>query len=363
MPDEEGLVHRDVLDTGDVRFVAVEDAVDEQERRAVGQHAADVVDVVEGRFAAVVGEAGLLAGLADGVLELLHELRVGEVPGAGGPHAALDAHAQQRKVAQQVEQLVTGQFVAAAQFEVAQVARLDLDVGFVEDLLEVFELLVGDGVLDHDDGVVQIAALDEVYLHQGFDLVQEDERAAGCDLLGVVVAGNERGVLVADDLRVVVDVYRDGELVVGVEDDGHALFGDGVDHLLGDVVERTFGLLVDQAGFGDGLGVGCGRSVENGGLFGVDVDHGVVDAQCPEGRHDVFDGMDAVSAEFDGRAARGVDHVVAQCRDYGLALDVGPSEDDAGIGLGGVDGHVHMNARMETLARERNRSFQGLLFG
>ena len=52
------------------------------------------------------------------MLELLHELRVGEVPRAGGPHAALDAHAQQGEVAEQVEQLVAGQLVVAAQLEV-----------------------------------------------------------------------------------------------------------------------------------------------------------------------------------------------------------------------------------------------------
>ena len=58
-------------------------------------------------------------------------------PGAGGPDAALDPYAQQREVAQQVEQLVARQLVVAAQFEVIEVARLDLDVGLVEDLLEL----------------------------------------------------------------------------------------------------------------------------------------------------------------------------------------------------------------------------------
>ncbi len=82
---------------------------------------ADGVDVVERRFAAVVRIAGFLAGLADGALELLHELRVGEVSRAGGPYAALDALAQQCEVAQQVEQFVACQFVVAAQFEVAQI--------------------------------------------------------------------------------------------------------------------------------------------------------------------------------------------------------------------------------------------------
>ena len=231
MAHEEGFVHRDVLDAGHRRGVAVEDAVHEQEGRAVGQHAPDGVDVVERRLAAVVGVAGFLAGLADRALELLHELRVGEVARAGGPYAALDPHAEQGEVAQQVEQLVARQFVVAAQFEVVQIARLDLDVGLVEELLEVVELLLGNGVLDHDDGVVQVTALDEVHLHERLEFVQEDERAARGDLRGVVVARLERRVLVADHLRVVVHMDRDGEFVVGVEDDRRALFGNRVDHL------------------------------------------------------------------------------------------------------------------------------------
>ena len=352
MPHEEGFVHRDVLDTGHVRRVAVEDAVDQQERRTVGQHVADVVDVVERRLAAVVLETGFFAGPADGVLELLHELGVGEMPGAGGPDAAFDADAQQCEVAQQVEQLVARQFVVAAQFEVVEVARLDLDVGLVEDLFQVFQLVGRDRVFDHDDGVVQVAALDEVHFDERLQFVQEDERAAGRDFLGVVVTRVEGGVLVADDLRVVVHVHRDRKLVVGIEDDGHALLGDRVDHLFGHVVEFAFGVLVGDARFGDGLGIGAGRTVHDGGLGGVDVDHGVVHAQRPERRHDVFDGAYAVAAALDGRAARSVYDVVAECGDYGLPFEVGAAEYDPRVDFGGIDGHGYLDARVEALAGE-----------
>ena len=281
----------------------------------MGQHAADVVDVVERRLAAVVGVAGFLAPAANGLLELLHEFRVGEVSRAGGPDAALDPYAQQREVAQQVEQFVARQLVVAAQFEVIEIARLDLDVGLVEDLLEFVQLLVGHGVLHHHDGVVQVAALDQVHVDQRLQFVQEDERAAGRNFPGEVVAGVEGGVLVADDLRIVVHVHRDGEFVVGVEDDRHALLGDRVDHLFGHVVELPLGVLVRQSGFGDGPGVFAGRAVHDGGLGGVDDDHGVIRAECPERRHDVFDGVYAVSA-------------------------------------GWVHGHGNFDARMQALSRE-----------
>ena len=282
--------------------------------------------------------------------------------GAGCPDAALDAYAQQCEVAQQVEQLVARQLVVAAQFEVVQVACVDLDVGLVEDLLEVLQLLVRNGVLDHDDGVVQIAALDEVHLHQRFQFVQEDERAARGDFVGEVVAGVEGGVLVADHLRVVVHVQRDGEFVVGVEDDRHALFGDRVDHLFGHVVELALGLLVGDADFGDGLGIGAGRTVHDRGFARVDVDYGVVHAQRPERRHDMFDRAYAVTAGFDGRTARSVYDVVAQGGNYGLSLDVRAAEYDSGVRIGGVHGHGHFDTRMEALAGERDRGLQRLLF-
>ena len=136
-----------------------------------------------------------------------------------------------------------------------------------------------------------------------------------------------------------------------------------VDHLFGHVVERAFGVLVRQSRFGDGPGVFAGRSVEDRGFGGVDIYDGVVHAQRPECRHDVLDGRDAVSAGFDGRAARGIDDMVAQGGDYGLPFDVGAAEHDAGAGFGGIDGHGYFHARMKALARERDRGFQRLLFG
>lgn len=89
------------------------------------------------------------------------------MPGAGGPDAAFDADAQQCEVAQQVEQLVARQFVVAAQFEVVEVARLDLDVGLVEDLFQVFQLVGRDRVFDHDDGVVRSPPLMRFILMSG----------------------------------------------------------------------------------------------------------------------------------------------------------------------------------------------------
>lgn len=95
---------------------------------------------------------------------------------------------------------------------------------------------------------------------------------------------------------------------------------------------------------------------------GVDVDQGVVHAEGPEGRHDVLDGADTVAAGFDRRAARGVHHVVAKCRDLRLSFDIGAAEYDAPAGFCGMDRHRHLHARMQSLSRERDRGLQRLLF-
>ena len=52
--------------------------------------------------------------------------------GTSGPYAALDAFAQQGEVAQQVEELVAGQFVVETELQVVQVAARDADILFVE---------------------------------------------------------------------------------------------------------------------------------------------------------------------------------------------------------------------------------------
>ena len=52
------------------------------------------------------------------------------------------------------------------ELQVVQVAARDADILFVEDFLEVFELIVRDGILHDDDGIVQVAALDQIHFHQ-----------------------------------------------------------------------------------------------------------------------------------------------------------------------------------------------------
>ena len=295
-------------------------------------------------------------------MHLLHELRIGEVAGSGGPYAALDAAPEKGEVAEKVEELVACQLVVGPELKVVEVTARDPDVLLVEDFLEVLELLVRYGILDNDDGIVEVAALDEVHLEERFELVQEHEGAAGSDLARIIVVGIERGVLVADDLRVVVDVYRYREDVIGVEYYGDALFGYGVDHFLGHLVVFAFGVLLDKTRFDDLFCIlSCG-TVHDRGFRSIDVYQGVVDPECPECRHDMLNGADTCRSAGDGRAARGVGDELAQCRYRRLAFKVGAAEHDAEARFGGIDRHVDGKTRVQALSRECYGRFECVLF-
>ena len=66
----------------------------------------------------------------------------------------------------------------------------------------------------------------------------------------------------------------------------------------------------------------------------------------------MFDGAYAVAAALDGRAARSVYDVVAECGYYGLPFEVGAAEYDPRVDFGGIDGHGYLDACVEPLAGE-----------
>ena len=105
----------------------------------MGEQTANLVNVEQGGTLRIVLEAGLLTTATDALLELLHKLRIGVVARTRSPYTALDAHAEQGKVAQQVEQFVTSQLVVEA--KLGEESALDLQAGLVEQALQVLQLL------------------------------------------------------------------------------------------------------------------------------------------------------------------------------------------------------------------------------
>lgn len=84
--------------------------------------------------------------------------------------------------------------------QIVQITLVDLHVALVEYFRQTVELLVRNTVLDDNDRVVQIAALDQIVVDQRLQFVQKNERAARCDLLGEILHAVEPRVLIPDDL-------------------------------------------------------------------------------------------------------------------------------------------------------------------
>ncbi len=152
----------DALDAHNALVVDVQNFVDQQERRPVGQTAFDGVDVVDGLHGRVVPERGFDTLFAHLFAHRLHRFGVCKVAGTRSHDFTRDANPHQREIAEHVEELVTSGLVGEVRFDVVEITLADFYAGFVEQRAQTVELSVYEGLFDHHDCVVQIASLDEV---------------------------------------------------------------------------------------------------------------------------------------------------------------------------------------------------------
>ena len=196
---EVGLVGGDVFDTDDVLLTHVYDLVDQQEGVAVGEQLADAVVVHQRRDVGVVNRRDHVHAF-DVAAQQLGQLGVDGVAGACGYDAALEGSAYQGDVADDVKQLVACRLVVGLEGLLVDETELaDMLVGHVHQVADMVKMLLAEGRVVDDDGVVKVAALDEVGLEQGLDLTHKYKRAAGGYLLVEVGDMVQGGVLVAQD--------------------------------------------------------------------------------------------------------------------------------------------------------------------
>ena len=227
--------------------------VHQQKRGTVRQQALDLVDIVQRLGRRIDPEHRTRSAPLDLLADHLRELGIGRMARLVGYDTPPDALPDQRQIANHVEQLMPRRFVRETQLQIVQIAFVDLHVALIEYFRQTVELLVRNAVLDDNDRVIQIAALDQVVVDQRLQLMQENERAARCDLLGEVRHAVEPRVLVPDDLGIEIDVHVDRELVVGIGDDLHAALGNGINGLLGNMEIDAVGRLLDGSRRSDGL--------------------------------------------------------------------------------------------------------------
>ena len=234
---------------------------------------------------------------------------------------------------------------------------------YVEGIGQFVKALLRNLLFVDDDGIVEVASLDEARLQEGLNLAHEDEGAGignlGLEILHMV----EGGKLAVDKLRLEGNHRRDGELVVGQDDDGRAcVFIDKLNLLLDDI-EVLRGILFEDAHALDILHINLGTAIQNGKLGAIHLYQTVVHAQRIECCQSVLDGAATYIALGHHGAAGSIDHVFGNGINDGLALHVNALNLISVVFGGGIEGDGQGETCMETFSEEGKTASQRFLLG
>ena len=213
----------------------------------------------------------------------------------------------------------------------------------------------------YHDGVVEVAAFDETGLEQRLNFAHKHKGAGAGYLVGEVLHVVERGKLAVDELRLERNHGRDGELLVGQDDDARARGLVAELNFLLDDVEVLGRVLLHNAYALYVFHIENGRTVEYGEFGAVHLYEAVVDAHGVECGHGVLNGAASGFALRHHSAARGVNYILGNGLDDGFAFQVDALYLVAVILGGRIEGDRQVEARVQALAEERETSAQCLL--
>jgi hypothetical protein len=250
------------------------------------------------------------------------KLGVERMAGFAGFNAAKKRETDQGEVADEVEGLMTAEFVGIA------------------------KRAVHDAVLGEDDGVIEGTAADEAHGAERLDIGFEAEGAgAGENLAEGFGIYDHFDFLLADEGMGKIDVATDTKLVSGIDADAAAVFEDfdGPE----DFEVAALAAKAAEAGLIEELEEGLGGTVKNRDFDVVEVDEDVVDAVGIRGGEKVFGGgeQDALLHEAGGVAD--ASDVVAVGFDREV-VEVDAAEDDAGVRGSGEKTKVCVDTGVET---------------
>ena len=224
------------------------------------------------------------------------------------------------------------------------------------------ETLLGGLTLVDDNGIVEVAALDEVGLQQRLDVAHKDKSAGTGDFIGIFFHIVEGGELRTDELRLERAHRRDGEFLVGQDgDDRTGVLILHLDLLADDVIVLGSVLLFD-AHLTDLLDIFDGRAVEDGELRTIDLNQTVVDAEGIEGRKTMLNGRALGIALSEHCAALGVDDILCDGIDHRLTFEVDTLNLVARILRGWIERDRQVQTCVQPLAEQGETAFQCFLF-
>ena len=301
--------------------------------------------------------------LADLLAHLTREPIIDSVAWTCGNDASLDGSADEGHVSDDVEQLVAGALVLPHQRLVLHIAQVgSVAVLNMQHVGQHVETLLCGLTLVNDDGVVEIAALDEVGLQQRLEVAHEDKGTCRSYLLSILVDIVEGGKLAVDELRLEAAHRGERELVVGQDGDARAVLLVLHLYLLADDVVVLGSVLLFDAHLLNLLYKLDGRAVEDGELRAADLYEAVVDAQSVEGAEAVLHGADAYVALAEDGAALCVDHILGYSVDGRHPFEVDALNLITMILRSRIESDSEAQSGMKAFSAKGEAAFQSFLF-
>ena len=275
---EEWLIAGYVLNAHDAGRTHGDDLIYQLHWIAMRQELADA-DVIHDWLLVWIVDRSLDFVLANLLAHETGELVVHGVARTGCNDATLDRLTDECHIADDVEQFMACTLVLPLQRTVLDVTQLaGIHVRHLEMVGELIELSLLYLALVDNDGIVQVATLDEVGLEQWHDIANEYEGTCRSNLVNISLHLVEGSKLAVDELALERTHRRDAEFLVRKDGDDRTVVVLHLNLMTDDILVLLCILLLDAYALNLLYIHGC-RAVEDRELRTVYLDETVVDAE------------------------------------------------------------------------------------
>ena len=324
------------------------------------KHTANVVDA-EYWFLVRVVAWGLHILVTKLLADFLCQSGVDGVPRLCSHDATFQRTANQRKVAEKVEQFVACWLILIYQRLVVEIAQLaHLLAWHVHQVGKTVEVFFRHFLIVDNDSVVEVATFNEVHLQQRKDFANENECAACRNLTLESRHMLKRCKLIAQNWRIKFNHHVHRQFIIGEDNQRRTGFGvKNLDTLLHHIVFLFLFLLLN-AYFFNFIAVDDCATVENWEFGCIHLNQAVVDAGSVEGCQCVLDGAHLhilVGFARNHSATGCFGHVFGKGFNDRLAFQVDALNSVSCVHLGRFESGSHMHTCMQSLAANGELAF------